>query len=88
MQVTPTKEQVRDRLKLLLGEIAKIPLEAITDSATLGDELHMESVVFVEIQVALEDAYNIELDPIRVIELGEFGAIVDYIHGCVSRDRM
>ena len=40
----------------------------------------MESVAFVEIQVALEEEYDIQVDPIEVVERNEFGRIVDYIH--------
>ena len=40
----------------------------------------MESVAFVELQVAIEDEYAIEIDPIRIVELNEFGAIGDYVY--------
>ena len=76
----PSREHVRDRLTQLLCEIAKIPREVVSESATIDEELRMESVAFIEIQVALEDAYDIELDPVEVIELNEFGAIVDHVY--------
>ncbi len=47
----------------------------------------MESVAFVEIQVAIQDEYDIELDPIRLIELDQFGAIVDHIYECAAKSR-
>jgi acyl carrier protein len=40
----------------------------------------MESVAFLELQVALEDELGIEIDPVRVVELNELGKIADYIH--------
>lgn len=80
----PTRQQVRDRLAQLLCEIAKIPRESILDGATVDQELRMESVAFIEIQVAIEDEYEIELDPIYLIELNEFGAIVDHIYDCAA----
>ncbi len=78
----PTRQEVRERLKALLSEIAKIPTEHITESATVDEELQMQSVAFVELQVAIEDEYQIQVDPIRIVELNEFGAIVDYVHQC------
>ncbi len=72
--------EVRERLAGLLNEIAKIPAEQITDCATVDEDLRMESVVFVELLVAIEDEYQVEIDPIYVVELNEFGAIVDYVH--------
>ncbi len=80
----PSRPDVRARLAALITEIAKIPAEAIVDSATIDGALRMESVDFVELQVALEDEYQIELDPIRVVELNEFSAIVDYVHDCAT----
>jgi acyl carrier protein len=80
----PSKEQVRTRLKQLLVEIAKIPAEQIRDGATVDEQLRMESVAFIEIQVAIEDEYEIELDPLHIIELNEFAMIVDYIHSCAA----
>lgn len=82
----PSRTDIRERMAALITEIAKIPPEAIHDTATIDGELRMESVDFVELQVALEDEYQIELDPIRVVELNEFGAIVDYVHSCAAPD--
>lgn len=78
----PTRLDVRDRMAALIAEIAKIPLEKIVESATIDGDLRLESVHFVELQVALEEEYLIELDPIEVVELNQFGAIVDYVHRC------
>ena len=83
-QSLPTRQQVRERLVQLLIEVAKIPESKISDHATIDADLRMESVVVIEIQVALEDEYNIELDPIYLIELNEFGPIVDYVYQCAA----
>lgn len=82
---SPTPADVRNYLTRLLCEVAQIPAEAIVDGATIDGELQMESVAFVEIQVAIEDAYDIVLDPVYLIELNEFGAIVEHIYS-VCRD--
>lgn len=79
---TPTRAEVSDRLRLLINEIAAIPLDRITEEATVDGELEMQSVAFVELQVAIEDEYEIQIDPIQIIELNAFGAIVDYVYEC------
>ena len=79
----PDRLEVRERIATLITEIAKIPGDRITEGATIDGDLRMESVDFVELQVALEDEYRIELDAIRVVELNEFSAIVDYVLDCV-----
>ncbi|MCK6553851.1 acyl carrier protein [Candidatus Binatia bacterium] len=71
---------MRDRLAQLLGEIGGIPAESITDAAGVDDQLQMSSLAFLELQAALEDEYEIQIDPIQVVELNQFGRIVDYLY--------
>lgn len=75
----PTKLEVEEHLAQLLSEVAKIPHERILQGARIDGELRMESVAFIEIQIAIEDKYNIELDSVYLLELNEFGAIADHI---------
>ncbi|MBI3390081.1 MAG: acyl carrier protein [Deltaproteobacteria bacterium] len=77
-----SRDEVKRQLADLVCEIAKVPLERITEEATVDDGLQMHSVAFVELQVAIEEAYDIQIDPIQVVELNQFGAIVDYVHRC------
>jgi acyl carrier protein len=72
--------EVRKLLVNLLHEIAAIPPETIADTSCIDDDLRMESVAFVELQVAIEDELNIRLDPIQIVELNRFDAIVDYVY--------
>jgi acyl carrier protein len=85
--VVTERSEIRDRLVRLMNEIAKIPVEQITDAATVDEELHMESVAFVELIVAIEEEYQVEIDPIRVVELNQFGPIVDYVYEQVATQR-
>ncbi len=71
-------EEIRRLLVSTLEELG-IPKEQITESATISDDLALESVAFVELQVALEDELGIEIDPVRVVELDELSAIVRYL---------
>jgi acyl carrier protein len=87
MTASSSKREIRRFVTHLLHEIGKIPPERIHDQATVDDELQMESVVFIEMQVALEETYDIELDPVRMVELNRLDAIVNYIHACVTNRR-
>jgi acyl carrier protein len=82
-----SRDAVRERLTSLICEVANIPRERITETATVDEELQMQSVAFVELQVAIEDEYDIQIDPIRVVELNRFGAIVDYVYECAATSR-
>ena len=72
-------DQVRARLIELVQEITGSEPGGITEDATL-DSLKMDSITFVELQVAIEDEWGIEIDAIEVVELNALGAIIDYVH--------
>lgn len=73
-------EYVKQRARELVHEITGLPLEEITDDASFDTTLVMESVQLVELQVALEEEFQTELDPIYIIELNRFGDIAEYIY--------
>lgn len=81
----PSRAAVRERLRQLVHEITGVPLDAVTDDASIDEELRMESVAFVELQVSLEEDFGIEIDAIQVVELNRFGPIVDYVHQLASQ---
>ena len=76
-----TRDQVRDRVVELVSEVVGIPKDRIGDEATLDNELQMTSVALIEVQVAIEEMFDVQLDPMQVVELNQFGAIVDYTLG-------
>lgn len=80
----PTKEDIRRTLVRLLNEIGQIPAEKVIASATIDEDLRLSSLAFVELQVAIEDEYDIQIDPVQVVELNEFGPIVDYVFACAT----
>lgn len=81
------REEIRERVAQLLHEVAGVPLENVRQDATIENDLRMESVAFVELQVAIEAEYDIEVDPIQVVELDRFGDVVDYIDSLVGAER-
>ena len=77
---SPSKEHVREVLFRLLSEIGQIPPDRLTRGACMDDSLRMESVAFIEIQVALEEELDIEIDPVEILELNELNAIIEYLY--------
>jgi acyl carrier protein len=82
----PGIDEVRSLLSEFLAVIGRVPLGLAKDGATIDGDLEMESVAFLEVQVAIEDTLGVEIDPVRVVELNEFSAIADYIHS-LARSR-
>lgn len=85
VRLPPSRDAVGERLRTLVHQVTGVPLDAVTDDATIDEDLRMESIAFVELQVTLEDEYGIEIDAVAVVELNRFGAIVDYVHGLAAK---
>jgi len=83
MHSRPTRLELKERVVSLINEIAQIEPSKITEEATVDGDLQLNSVAFVELQVAIEEEYQIQIDPIQLIELNRFGAILDYVHSCI-----
>lgn len=87
MSARPTREAVRQRFVELLNEVAGIDPSFAKDEATVDNQLQMKSVEFVELQVAIEDEYEIQVDPVQIVELNQLGAIVEYIYQAIEAAR-
>jgi acyl carrier protein len=74
----------KDTVLKHLQEIGGFRRDLLTDSARLDSELVMKSIVFVEIQVALEEDLDIEIDPLAVIELNRLDRVVAYLDDLVA----
>jgi len=80
-----TASAIRDRVLQLLHDIANLPPDSVSDDSSLDSDLRLESIAFVELQVAVEEEYDIQLDPIEIVELNRFSDIVNYIAACVQQ---
>lgn len=79
-----SRSDVADILRRYLEEIASIDPVAISEDSTIDGDLEMNSVTFVELQVALEEELDVLIDPIVVVELNRLGDIVDYLASLVG----
>lgn len=77
-------EEVKVTLKQLISEVCGVPAAAIHDETTIDQDLQMPSVVFVELQVAAEETFDMLLDPVELIELNTFGRIANAIHARIA----
>lgn len=78
-QQAASMEEVKATLRRLIGEIGELDPDSISDSSTLDEDIPLPSIQFVELHVAVEDIFNIQLDPAEVIEQNTFGAIAALI---------
>jgi acyl carrier protein len=76
----PAREQVRERLLALLNEICDLGPGEIRDTSTIDRDLDLESVQMVELQVAIEQEFDVTIDFLEVLRVNSFRGITDYIH--------
>ena len=69
-----------ERLRALLIDIGGVDPALVSEDTSIDDNLSIESVAFVEITIALEEDFQIELDPLEILERKYLGSIADYIH--------
>lgn len=79
-----SRTEALEILRGLLAEIAGIDAGTVTEDSTIDGDLEMNSVTFVELQVALEDELDVLIDPIAVVERNRVGEIVDYLCSLVA----
>ncbi len=75
-----TLEQVKHSLRRLIADVCGIDPVTINDTTTIDEDLQLPSVAFVELQVAVEEAFDTTLDPVEVVELNTFGSIAEAIY--------
>lgn len=63
-----------------LAEIGGFTLDELSESASLDGELVLESISLIELQVAIEERYDLQLDPVTLVEMNFLGRIADYVH--------
>lgn len=80
------RDEVAGILRDLVAEIAAIPVETISDDATLDGELRLESAQLAQLGVAVEEELDIYVDALEILTLNSFGLIVDYVHQLVNRE--
>jgi len=75
-----TSDDVKRTLKAIIAEVCAVEPSTITDDTSIDNDLEIPSVAFVELQVAMEAAFDIFVDPMELIELNKFKLIAERIY--------
>ena len=67
-----------------LKDIVECEPSPLSGDTRLDCDLELESIQLVEFQVALEDEYDIELDPMTLLELNSLKDIVKHVVARIS----
>jgi len=74
-----TKTEIETRARKIVAEHLDQPLEKITSGADFIDTLGADSLDFVELTMAFEVEFDIEIPDDKAEEIKTFGSAVDFI---------
>jgi acyl carrier protein len=77
--VNNSAEEIRNRIKQIIANVAGLNASRITDDATLRDELKLDSLSLLEIGVDVDLAFKLELPDERYKEIDSLPAMVSLV---------
>ena len=72
--------EVFDKVKSLFEDVLGIDSEKITMDAKLEEDLEIDSLGIVEVVMAFEDEFEIEIDDEELTDVGTVGQAVNLLH--------
>lgn len=70
---------VFEKVKKFLGEQLEVDPEGITMETNIADELGADSLDVVELLIAIEEEFGVEIPDDKIEGLRTVGSVVDYI---------
>jgi len=64
-----------ERIRAIMAEVLRLPAERIDAEAAIGTVPNWDSTAHMRMMIALEDAFGIELDESRMVEMTSFAKI-------------
>ena len=64
-----------ERIRAIMAEILRLPAERIGADAAIGTVPNWDSTAHMRMMIALEDAFGVDLDETRMVEMTSFAKI-------------
>ncbi len=74
-----TQEEILAGLSEIIDEIAGVPADEVTPEKTFIDDLDIDSLSMVEIAVAAQDKFGVEIPDDQLKDLKTVQDVVDYV---------
>jgi acyl carrier protein len=75
-----TEHEIFSCLTEIVEELTGIPASKVTHEADIADELHITSLLMVEVIIATEDKFNVEIPDAALKDLRTVQDVVAYVH--------
>ena len=74
-----TQEEILAGLSEIIDEIAGVPADEVTPEKTFVDDLDIDSLSMVEIAVAAQDRFGVEIPDDQLKDLKTVQDVIDYV---------
>ncbi|HYS30699.1 MAG TPA: acyl carrier protein [Streptosporangiaceae bacterium] len=74
-----TQEEILAGLSEIIDEIAGVPADEVTPEKTFVDDLDIDSLSMVEIAVAAQDKFGVEIPDDQLKDLKTVQDVIDYV---------
>jgi len=80
-----TQQEILTGLSEIIDEIAGVPADQVSPEKTFVDDLDIDSLSMVEIAVAAQDKFGVEIPDDKLKDLKTVQDVIDYVvHSSVS----
>jgi acyl carrier protein len=76
-----TEQEILVGLGEILDEVAGVPADQVTPEKTFVNDLDIDSLSMVEIAVAAQDKFGVEIPDDRLKDLTTVQGVIDYVRG-------
>ena len=73
------KEDILEKLKEIIASIMKTDVSGVSRESRLKEDLRADSLDKINMLMALEEAYDIEMDEEKALTFKTVGDVVDYL---------
>jgi acyl carrier protein len=77
------KAEVKQQLREIIAEIAEVDLEEVTDDALFVEDLEIDSLMAMEILIAIEKRFGIEVAEEKLLEFRTLRQVMDVVDGYI-----
>jgi acyl carrier protein len=74
-----TQQEILEGLSEIIDEIAGVPADEVTPDKTFVDDLDIDSLSMVEIAVAAQDKFGVEIPDDQLKDLKTVQDVIDYV---------
>jgi acyl carrier protein len=74
-----TQEEILEGLGEIVDEIAGVPADEVTPEKTFVDDLDIDSLAMVEIAVAAQDKFGVEIPDDQLKDLKTVQDVIDFV---------